>query len=587
MLKKVYDWLDDRAGLGSLLKHALDEPVHGGAKWAYVFGSGLAVIFTLQAVTGILLAMSYSPSAQQAWGSVYYIQYVVPFGWLVRGLHHYGASAFVIVAGLHMLQVFIWGAYKKPRELNWISGVLLLLVLLGFALTGYLLPWDQKGYWATQVATNIAGTSPGIGKQLQAVMVGGAEYGTLTLTRFYALHVFVLPAALIGLLVVHLALFRRHGVTWSWKLSRDEAQRLTAPFWPDQLAKDLVFCAGIVAVLTLLSIRTHGAPLDAPANPSESYLARPEWYFLGLFQLLKYFEGPLEVVGTIIIPTIAIGFLFAVPFLDRSETRAPGKRTIYMAIVASGVVAILALIGLAVRDDSRNPQVKKAQEQAEVIAARAKALAAKGIPPEGAGALFARDPETRARKLFGERCAGCHELAEVSTLKEPKAPNLTGFGSRERTRRFLGDPDSPEFFGPTKVRGMKAVVDAPTVNAALTFLMCQAAEGEAGNTGAAGCEPDKVKEAQKVVESKCGDCHELDKTGSLVGPNLGGYASRRWIRELIANPGARHLFGKKNEMPAFGDKLRPEELDLLTDLIFKQRAHGGGSATPGPADKHP
>ena len=153
-------WIEDRTGLSNLLKVMLDEPVHGGAKWSYIFGSGLVFLFILQAVTGIVMASFYSPSSTSAWGSVYYLQYKTSFGWFVRGLHHFGSSAMMILALVHMFQVFIFGAYKKPRELNWISGVILLLFLAGFGLTGYLLPWDQKGYWATQVATNIMGTIP-------------------------------------------------------------------------------------------------------------------------------------------------------------------------------------------------------------------------------------------------------------------------------------------------------------------------------------------------------------------------------------------------------------------------------------------
>jgi len=210
---KIRDWLDDRAGWRAVLHGALHEPVLGGASFAYVFGSVLFFLLLLQMTTGLLLAFYYSPSASDAWASVAYLEDQVTLGWLIRGLHHHGASAMVIVAGLHLLQVAVWGAYKKPRELNWVTGVILLGLLLAFALTGYLLPWDQTGYWATKVATGIAGSTPVMGDQLREAVQGGNEYGNLTLTRFFALHVLVLPALTVGLVAVHLALFRRHGVT--------------------------------------------------------------------------------------------------------------------------------------------------------------------------------------------------------------------------------------------------------------------------------------------------------------------------------------------------------------------------------------
>ena len=219
MLSKIGDWFDERTGYRAGLEKALDEDVLGGARFAYVFGSVLTFLLVLQMTTGVFLAMYYSPSATDAWASVAFINDQVTAGWFVRGLHSHGASAMVIVAGLHLLQTAIYGAYKKPRELNWIIGVVLLGLILAFALTGYLLPWDQTGYWATQVATGIAGTSPMIGQQVQEAMQAGNGYGNLTITRFFALHVFVLPAILIAMTVFHIALFRKHHQTPPWSVS--------------------------------------------------------------------------------------------------------------------------------------------------------------------------------------------------------------------------------------------------------------------------------------------------------------------------------------------------------------------------------
>ena len=183
MLKKVGDWFDERTGYRALVSHALDEEIAGGARWAYVFGSGLLTIFICQVVTGLLLMSTYTPSTSGAWSSVFYIQYKLTDGWFVRGLHSFGAQSMIVVLGMHLLQVAIYGAYKKPREVTWWIGLALLGVVQGLALTGYLLPWDQKGYWATKVATNIAGTLPVIGPAVQTLIVGGSEYGQATITR--------------------------------------------------------------------------------------------------------------------------------------------------------------------------------------------------------------------------------------------------------------------------------------------------------------------------------------------------------------------------------------------------------------------
>ena len=193
-MKRLIDWLDDRLGVRALLGVALEEDVPGGARLQYVFGSVLVFLFMQQVLLGILLAFYYSPSATDAWASTAYLNDQVTAGWFLRGLHHHGSSAMVVVMVLHLLQVAWAGAYRKPREINWWTGLLMAFVVLGFALTGYLLPWDQKGYWATQVATGIMGTVPG-GEPLQQLAQGGSQYGNLTITRFYAIHVFVLPLA--------------------------------------------------------------------------------------------------------------------------------------------------------------------------------------------------------------------------------------------------------------------------------------------------------------------------------------------------------------------------------------------------------
>src|SRR5271170_2864494 len=186
-------WLEHRTGIRKLIGAALLEGVPGGAKWRYVWGSCLAFVFAIQMITGILLMLRYSPGDSTAWGSVFFIQYEMDFGWFIRGLHHFGSQTMVVLLAVHMLQVVVAGAQLPPREFNWWVGLGLMGIVLGLSLTGYLLPWDQKGFYATQVATNIASNIPVIGEYLQRVVVGGPVYGNHTLTQFFTLHVGILP----------------------------------------------------------------------------------------------------------------------------------------------------------------------------------------------------------------------------------------------------------------------------------------------------------------------------------------------------------------------------------------------------------
>ena len=208
-MASFYDWVDERTGVKRISRALLDEPIRGGARWVYVFGSALVFLFVLQAATGIFLTMYYVPSADHAHASVAYIQKVVPMGSIIRGLHSYGASAMIIILIAHLTQTYLFGAYKQRRELLWIAGVMMMLVVLGFAFTGYLLPWDQEAYFGTKVGTSVAGEVPVAGELMQRILLGGHDLATLTLSRFFVVHIFLLPLALMGLVALHLYLFRR------------------------------------------------------------------------------------------------------------------------------------------------------------------------------------------------------------------------------------------------------------------------------------------------------------------------------------------------------------------------------------------
>lgn len=572
-MSKVIDWIDERTGLRALLGHALDEPVPGGARVRYVFGSVLTYLFFQQVVLGILLASYYSPSATDAWASTAYIQDRVAGGWFLRGLHHHGSSMMVIVTVLHLIQVVLAGAYRKPREFNWWTGLLMGGLVLAFALTGYLLPWDQKGYWATQVATGIMGTVP-LGEPLQHTLQGGAQYGNLTITRFYALHVFVLPLTLAALLGAHLYLFRRHGVTPPASLSDEQLVRKQAPFWPNQLFIDVAAMAVTGALLVMLTYRTHGAELFAPADPASNFVARPEWYFLFLFQLLKYFEGPLSIIATVIIPGAVATFLFALPFIDRAPTRAAKQRVPVLMGVALIMVGVVALTALAIVADANNEHYQEGLELAEQDAERARELAREGVPPEGGTAVWRNDPQFAAIASFKDNCSTCHD---IDGRGGQEAPSLANYNDRAWLRGAIRTPRAVEYFGGTKGHTdmeAYAVEDLPDdkLDAVIEFLIELREQGEEQpNTAAYDAELAKQGRALWADELDCSGCHEIEKGADGDGtPVFWGRGTRAWIARVIRNSSAGDLYGGNAEMPKFEGKFSDEEIAALADYVYAQ-----------------
>src|SRR5437899_2088832 len=408
--RQLFDYVDHRTGCRKLVHEALYENVPGGARWRYVWGSTLTFALAVQFITGIFLWMGYSPSSQTAWESVYYIQDVMAGGWLLRGLHHFMAHAMIVLLVLHLMQVVIDGAYKAPREVNFWFGVMLLQLVLALSLTGYLLPWDQKGYWATKVATNLVVAVPWVGPGLQKLIIGGPDYGHLTLTRFFALHAGLIPGLIVGLLTAHTYLFRRHGLT-----AKLPKRRPDSAFWPDQVLKDAVACLAVLAAVLFLIVRhrltsSHGplgAELGAPADPSEPYsAARPDWYFLFLFQFLKFFPGGTELWGAIVIPGLIMLVIFLMPLIGRWNL---GHRfNIGLLFALLGGAGLLTYLAMA--EDRHNANYREAAKAAEEEAQRVRVLAQSpaGIPPEGAVTLLRNDPLTQGPKLFAQKCASCH-----------------------------------------------------------------------------------------------------------------------------------------------------------------------------------
>jgi ubiquinol-cytochrome c reductase cytochrome b subunit len=425
-------WLDRRTGLDSLLHHALDEPIPGGAKIAYVFGSGLLFLFLSQIITGVFLAMYYVPSADHAHTTVAYITKEVTGGSFLRSIHAYGSSSIIIVLLLHLVQTFFYGSYKGRRELVWLAGCVLLALMLGMAFTGYLLPWDQKAYFATTVGTNILSEVPWVGNAIKKLLRGGTEMGTLTLSRFFVLHVFLIPAFIFAFVATHVYAFRKAGA--AGPIDEDPAHpKLPAePFYPKQLVMDMGFAILIIVALGFLAY-AWPAELGPRADPADTqFLPRPEWYYIPVFQYLKYWHGSSAVLGILIIPAIVGLLLVGLPFFDRSLERRPWNRPISVGLFT---VILLVLAGLGFvshREDMGNPgvaaQLKTQNEEAEQF------MKAKFEPELSGGSLVAQNvtlanPEAAKGKVIFERegCNPCHGDNGIGTVAAPK---LSGIGSK-------------------------------------------------------------------------------------------------------------------------------------------------------------
>ncbi len=573
-MKRIIEWVDHRTGAKKLTHEALYENIPGGSRWRYVWGSTLTFALAVQFITGIFLWMGYSPSSQTAWESVFYIQHVMTGGWFLRGLHHFMAQAMTVLLVLHLMQVVIDGAYKAPREVNFWFGLLLLQLVLGLSLTGYLLPWDQKGYWATKVSTNIVGITPVFGPMLQRIIIGGVDYGHHTLTRFFALHAGVLPGLIVALLVAHIYLFRRHGITAKLPhRTKDE------PFWPEQVLKDAVACLAVLATVLFLIIRPRlvdphaalGAELGAPADPSEAFsAARPEWYFLFLFQFLKYFPGETEIFGAMIIPGILMLFIFLMPVFGNWKLGHRFNVGLLLVLLCGAGL----LTYLAVAQDKHDPNYQAAVREAEEHAARVSQLAQAGIPVSGALTLLQQDPLTQGPKLFAKNCASCHRYDGHDGLggrpkDPPTASDLKDFASRRWIGALLNPAEitSLHYFGGTKFKDGKmakfvaktvAQFDTPhkdqlqKVVAALSAEASLPAQREADSKDAPVIAEGKLLLASS--EMRCTECHQFQKKDEdATAPDLTGYGSRDWLEKFIADSSHERFYGKRNDrMPAFG-----------------------------------
>lgn len=534
---KVIYWIEHRTGLESAIKNFLYEDIPASSGWHQVFGSVALFLFLLQAFSGLLLAVNYAPTPGEAYNSLKYILTELTGGAWIRGLHHWGASLMIVVVALHMTQVFLFGAYKKPREATWMVGVLLLLVTLGFGLTGYLLPWDNRAYWGTVVATQIAAKAPLVGPYLTRLLGSDGSIGVVTFARFFSMHVLLLPAIATFLIVLHIYLVRKHGVA-----PLPEDQGATKKFFPGQVFKDTVaiFVAFVVLLVMAVAVKV---PLENLADPTDTtYIPRPDWYFLFLFQMLKFFEGPLEVFGSVVLPALAVLALLLVPFIDRGQIRRLAQRTVAIAVVA---LAAIGWTGLTVAAIMTTPESLPVAGQDSGVVLEWQQLS----PVELAGIGYYRE----------EKCATCHNLAEGPAKV---GPNLTTTAIRRSPLWMIDHFKHPSRMVPGT--SMPPIHLSDEQLAALAAFLLKLTPKNARTLESA---PDNVVQGAILYQMhQCGNCHTANGEGMKVGPTLNGLAKRRtreWIETQIRHPD-RHF--PETMMPGYD--LTAEDMDRLIAYLL-------------------
>src|SRR6266540_1502210 len=361
VIEKLGSWFDERLKVGTVLREAAAHPVpRETASWFYVFGSAALTVFLLQFVTGILLALIYVPSAGEAWNSLQILNHTVTLGWFIRALHGWGSNFMLAIVFIHMVQVFLFGAYKFPRELTWIIGVFLLLITLGMAFTGQVLRFDQDAYWGLGIGASISSRVPVLGSAMVNLLLGGPIIAGATLSRFFALHVFVIPGLLIGFVGLHVLMVLKLGIN-EWPMPGRIVKRATyeaeyhtltkkdgAPFFPYAIWKDLFFAAFII--LAVAACAYYFGPFGPTGKPDPTIIQtvpKPDYFFLWLYALLSLLPPSLETPALLIGPVVIILGLLLLPFLsgegEKSWRRRPiAVLTVLMIAITLGTFTHLA-----------------------------------------------------------------------------------------------------------------------------------------------------------------------------------------------------------------------------------------------------
>ncbi|MCA9233954.1 MAG: cytochrome b N-terminal domain-containing protein [Planctomycetales bacterium] len=426
-LRAAWQWIDDRVGFTDNVLPLLTHTVPRDARWWYVFGSATLTAFLVQVVSGVCLAMSYVPGGDEAYQSLVYITEQAPFGSILRGMHAYGASAMVTLVVIHLAQVYLHGTYKFPREMNWMTGVVLLFVVLGMAFTGQLLRWDANGVWSVMVATEMAARAPLIGPLLSEFLLGGETVGGSTLTRFFVYHVFIMPGVIFAGVGLHLYLLFRHGVSEmpnvdqpvdpaTYKAQYEARLKATGvPFWPNAMWRDVVFSTFVVAMIFGAAVVFGPPSLDAAPDPASiDANPMPDWYFWWYFALLSLLPSAFEIWFILGVPILGFLALFCLPLLSNRGHRAPSKRPWAVGIVIASVASFLVLTVYGYREPwSPDFSVSK-------------------LPPEVVGATAGPVYEG-AQLVHAKGCLYCHAIEGFGGHRGPDLSNI----GRQLTREDL------------------------------------------------------------------------------------------------------------------------------------------------------
>ena len=405
---RIGRWLEARLGLAGTVREALEHPVpRTTASWAYVFGSGALTIFAFQLVTGVLLALLYVPSAAEAWNGLQVLNHQIAAGWYIRALHGWGSNFMVAIVLLHMVQVFLFGAYKFPRELTWILGVFLLLLTLGMAFTGQVLRFDQDAYWGIGIGASITSRVPGLGRTLLQLLLGGPIIGGATLSRFFALHVFVVPGILIGCVTLHVLMVLKLGVN-EWPMPGRIVRRSTylqdyhrltetdgVPFAPDAIWKDITFSG--VMVLAIIVFAAVFGPFGPSGPPDPTIIQttpHPDFFFLWIYALLSYLPPAAETPVLLIAPVVVLAVLLLLPFIAGEGEKSWRRRPVAVLSVVLVAVVLGALTHLGLHTPW-SPQMD--------------AWSSESIPDSALGGRTAL--QRRGAVVFqAKQCRNCHAL---------------------------------------------------------------------------------------------------------------------------------------------------------------------------------
>jgi len=357
LLKRIWNWIDDRSGISDLIAPLMKHKVPPGSKWSYVFGSATLFCFVLQILTGSCLALMYQATSDKAFQSLQFITNDATLGKILRGIHYFGASGMILLAGVHMIRVYITAAYKYPREMNWISGVVLLLLVTVMGFTGQLLRWDDNGVWSAVVGAEQMGRVPFIGKYLARLLIGGDTLGGQTLVRFYTYHVFMVPGLIILFLLFHLWLVMKNGISEparhalpidpaTYRKKYEEALKAEGiSFWPYAAWRDVIFGAAVIMVIIAAACIVGPPELRKAPDPSVVQTQpRPDWYLLWVYALFALMPREIESYAIFFGPLIIFFLLFAVPFISNKGERNPLKRPWAIAGSTAIVIFIITLL---------------------------------------------------------------------------------------------------------------------------------------------------------------------------------------------------------------------------------------------------